>query len=321
MIRLISWVGSVVVLSSVTFGQLTSLQNKAGEFTSADRDKISGWVSGELSKLAEEVLKPITEKYKVSAKRERVKSIRERIYNGAKGTKEFRRVYFEVLGDIVSKKIQDVEIEVAIQYGVLVKEVASPVMFPCYLSLLDSKDKAIVLIGLSAIGEVANTLTAKEYAKLEEKLNSLIKNSEDEIVLAEAIGLMGRIPTATARKFLVELLVNHSSLYGKGDISFVYPDRFVVDQVERFYNKLAADEQKRVLEALRSILVSVTKMITAGSKNITFYETRVNTELLIYKVESSLAGFTGRNKDLPVISALKRKNFGQAEKSLEKWVK
>ncbi len=303
------------------FGQvidISALKDK-GTLTPADKQKIEQWVDNQLNNLSSVITKPLSSNYSASKRQRSVAGIIKNIVNASKGGRAFRNVLLDSLGKRVLADVDSVDIKVAAREVVLLVELADVSFVDEFLSLLKADDAGIKCLAICGLETLKGKLSADRKALIVEKVSQIDGGDRQEVLTGQKYMLLADMDNKAGFSVLVSSLKKRAAEYVKGGSGRFDADRALVEAIGRIVNKLDSANKKQVSDSLVEMLKVATGLIVGGK--IPLADVRGRTEMLIYSIEETLSGITGKNKNLPVISALKQVDYKKAEQAISLWAK
>ncbi len=306
--------------AGVSLGQkidISNLRNSQKALTAGEKGKVADWISSQFDKISGELDKPVTKKNTLRDRERNLNKIRDTLKRTAQGSNFFRAAFFEALGKKIVAGVSDANLQPSAIEVVFLSEFKDPAVINIYRQLLQTGNSAIQVLAIKGLTGQAGELSPSVRKQIIDDIKVLAEKSGREVIPGYCYSFLGKIDNAQARQALLEILKMRAKSYLDGQASQFSDDRMLVGVIIGIHGKVSQSDQKQIVASLEGILRSAVGLVTA--KNIALPEIRVQLDLLIYTTEKGLSLITGKNSDMPVISALKDARFGDAKKLLDKW--
>ncbi len=311
----------VVSLSFSLFAQSAdiSLLKDKTSLSSDEKQTVEQWVAKQLDNLSSAITKSLSSDYSASKRKRAISGIVKNIVNASKGSDAFRNALLDSLGKYILDNVNSADIRVAIKETELLVELADVSLVDEFSSLLDTKDSAIKYLAIEGLTVLKGKIPSSAETQLINKIAKIDGGISQEVLTQQKYKFLLHSDNQVSRSLLVLALENRAKQYAQNAAGTFDADRTLVESIAKIADKLDTKSKQQVINALKDMLQTSVKLIT--DKKLPLEDVRGRTEMLIYSIEETLSKITGKNKTLPVISALKQVNYKKAKDSLALWVK
>ena len=196
-------------------------------------------------------------------------------------------------------------------------DLADAAMIDSFTALLDAKDPALKSLALKGLTKLIDKMPADKKTALINKTAKLTSTTSEQVLAQQGYQFLAKVNNKAARSALISALAARAQQYAKGASGNYDADRALIEAIAEISKQIDSKTKTQIVKSLTDIFkVSVGLIV---SKSIPLPDVQGRIEMLIYGAEKTLSDLTGKNKNLPVTSALKQADLKKAKAALKLW--